>query len=371
MTRVEQIVLSLVRSALCGEPCYYYPREDEWSEVNTLAIKQGVGAISFDGIQESYATNPESVASLDSPANKALKYDWFGAGLSAEIAYEKYCDTVSNLAVLYAKAGIMMMLLKGYGLSLNYPIPGHRPVGDIDIYLYGLGERADEAVKLQAGVEVKQNGDKHSTFQYEGVTVENHASFINAKVHPSLLRLEMILESEAANGIPLRLKSSKAGEFATIYLPSHIANALFLPFHCASHFVHGEALLRQICDWACFVRKYGKGINWDFVWSEAEAAGFEKFYCCLNGIVEQYLGVPGDVLPSWPRYPELQEKVLAEIFKQGPPKELSFFEKIHRYFASCWRYKLVFCESMISTFFRQAKSYLRLKDKTAKSLWER
>ena len=370
MTRVEQIVLSLVRSALCGEPCPVCSKGEDWNEVYTLALKHGVGAISFDGIQECYATNPDSVASLESTANKALKYDWFGIGISTEIANEDYRNTIASLADIYAKAGIKMMLLKGYGLSLDYPIPGHRPVGDIDVYLYGLGKQADEAVKLQAGVAVKQNGDKHSTFKYEGITVENHASFINAKVHPSLLRLEMILESEAANGIPLKLKT-EGGDAATVYLPSHIANALFLPFHCASHFVHGEALLRQICDWACFVRKYGKEINWDFVWTEVEAAGYGKFYCCLNGIVEQYLGVPRDVLPSWPRYSKLQEIVLAEIFKQGPPKKLSFFGKILRYFASCWRYKLVFRESMISTFFRQARSYFRLKNESAKSLWER
>ena len=35
------------------------------------------------------------------------------------------------------------MILKGYGRSLNYPVPALRPCGDINIYLYtkdkGLG----------------------------------------------------------------------------------------------------------------------------------------------------------------------------------------------------------------------------------------
>ena len=369
MTQVESIVLCLVRSAFGEEIRMNPPSKTDWPKVFELASLHGLGAIAFDGIQACFLSNPTFVASLDTPENKSLKYDWFGAGLSAEVDYEKHCDAIADLAALYAKNGIKMMLLKGYGLSLNYPIPDHRPMGDIDVYLFGFGQKADEVVRAQTGAKVKQNEDKHSTFQFEGVTVENHASFINAKVHPDLERLDIFLKSEAAHDVPLRLKT-KSGDNVTVYLPSHTANALFLPFHCASHFVHGEALLRQLCDWACFVRKYGKEINWNFVWTEAVAAGFEKFYCCLNGIVESYFGVSGEVLPPWPRYPELEERVLCEVFRQGPTKRLSSLGKIRRFMASSWKYKLVYREGMMSTFFRKVKSYRRFNDESAKSIWE-
>ena len=369
MTRVESIVLALVRSVLGEEVRLDASPEDDWAKVFEVASAQGLASITLDGIQACYTSNPALVASLDSPSNKALKYDWFGAGLSSEIAYENHLRTIADLAALYSKAGIRMMLLKGYGLSLNYPVPEHRPSGDIDVYLYGLGQKADEVIQIQTGVNVKQNEDKHSVFQFHGVTVENHESFVNAKVHPSLLRLDIILKSEAVNGIPLMLRT-KDGEAVTIYLPSHVANALFVPIHCASHFVHGEALLRQVCDWACFVKRYGKEINWDFIRIEAQVAGFEKFFCCLNGIVEKHFGVPGEVLPDWPRYPKLQDKVLKEIFRQGPPKELHFIGKVFRFFASSWRYRLVFRESMLATFFRLSRSYRRFNDDSAESVWE-
>lgn len=38
-----------------------------------------------------------------------------------------------------------MMVLKGYGLSLNYLKPSHRPCGDIDIWLFGKQKEADDA----------------------------------------------------------------------------------------------------------------------------------------------------------------------------------------------------------------------------------
>ena len=369
MTQTESIILYLVRSAFGEDNLVSSQTEAEWAKVFDLASLHGLGAITFDGIQACYLSNPSFVVSLDNPENKSLKYDWFGAGLSAEIAYENHRDTIVDLAVFYAKAGIKMMLLKGYGLSLNYPIPEHRPTGDIDVYLYGLGQKADELISNQLGSRVKLNGDKHSTFQFNGVTVENHANFINARVHPNLLRLEKFLKSEASNCIPLVLKT-RDGETVTIYSPSYNANALFLPFHCASHFVHGEASLRQICDWACFVRKHGNEIDWDIVWVESKAAGFEKFYCCLNGIVEKYLGVPEGVLPSWARYPELQEKVIHEVFSQGHEKSLSLLGKIHRFYASSWKFRLVFRESMLATFFRLAKSYIRFNNDSSRSIWE-
>ena len=72
---------------------------------------------------------------LDSPELEDLKYEWFGSVFQAEEDYKKYVEDIASLAKAYSEAGIEMMVLKGYGLSLNYPVPAHRPVGDIDVFL--------------------------------------------------------------------------------------------------------------------------------------------------------------------------------------------------------------------------------------------
>lgn len=48
-----------------------------------------------------------------------------------------------------------MVLLKGYCLSLNYPKPNHRPCGDIDIYLCGDGDKADDLLLSERGISSK------------------------------------------------------------------------------------------------------------------------------------------------------------------------------------------------------------------------
>lgn len=78
-----------------------------------------------------------------------------------------------------------MMLLKGYGLSKYWPIPNHRPTGDIDIYLMYLNsegkeksrpawECADKLMTEKFGILVDNSHHHHSVFTYKGIMVENH-----------------------------------------------------------------------------------------------------------------------------------------------------------------------------------------------------
>ena len=288
----------------------------------------------------------------------------FGSVFQAEEDYKKYVEDIASLAKTYSEAGIEMMVLKGYGLSLNYPVPEHRTSSDIDIYLYGKGALGDALVRERFGCEVKQNEDKHSVFSVDGVTVENHACFVNDTVHPSLKGLNDFLVSEAEKGLTHTVGGSQ------FVIPSAMFNALFIPFHCAGHFVHGEASVRQLCDWACFVRRYGAEVDWDKVRELSQKCGFWKFLCCLNAIVQDCLGISSSLFPDWSRDKELEARVLEEIL--APRKVVkSLAGKVWRYFSSRWKYKMVYNDNMLMSSFRLAKSYLRLKNDTAESIWEK
>ena len=147
-------------------------------------------------------------------------------------------------------------------------------------------------------------------------------------------------------------------------------NALFVPYHCAGHFVHGEASVRQLCDWACFVRRYGAEVEWDKVRELSQKCGFWKFFCCLNGIVQEHLGVSAELLPNWPRDKKLEARVLEEIL--APRKVVkSLAGKVYRFFAAGWKYRMVYNDSLLISAFRQAKAYLRRLDDGAESIWEK
>ena len=364
-TRADEMDLSALTNA-------------DWKEVIDLSFDQGVAALSVDGLgcandndgstsltTSSDNDNQESLElALDSPELEDLKYEWFGACFENEQTYEEHLKVIEKLALLYNEQSVRMLLLKGYGLSLNYPVPEHRISGDIDIYLYGKGGLGDELVRERFGCEVKQNEDKHSVFSVGQVSVENHACFVNDTVHPSLRGLNDFLVSEAEKGLTHTVGGSQ------IVIPSPMFNALFIPYHCAGHFVHGEASVRQLCDWACFVLRYGAEVDWDKVRELSQKCGFLKFYCCLNGIVQEHLGVPAELLPDWPRNKKLEARVLEEIL--APRKVVkSLAGKVWRYFSSRWKYKMVYNDNMLMSSFRLAKSYLRLKDDTAESIWEK
>ena len=109
----------------------------KWNEVLLQSQKHGVEAIALDGLQRCYD------AGQSCNVDTQTKLEWVGYGQLQEQTYAKHEKLIEELAGFYAKHGIKMMVLKGWGLSLNYPIPCHRACSDLDIYLFGEQERAD------------------------------------------------------------------------------------------------------------------------------------------------------------------------------------------------------------------------------------
>lgn len=90
------------------------------------------------------------------------------------------------------------MLLKGYGVSLDYPIPAHRPCGDIDIWLFGQQEHADALLHREKGTAINLEKHHHTVFSLDGITVENHYDFLNVHAHASNREIEKKLQELAA-----------------------------------------------------------------------------------------------------------------------------------------------------------------------------
>ena len=94
----------------------------KWRNIFQLSIQQGVNAIAADGLQF-LLENPgskELLKSLDAPPLKLQKTQWLGSSLTIERIYEQHKRVMSELAAFYSSHGIKMLVVKGYGLSLNY-----------------------------------------------------------------------------------------------------------------------------------------------------------------------------------------------------------------------------------------------------------
>lgn len=134
MDSTEISLLKLLRfavssKALCGNTLF--GGGNGWAKIFKVAAHQGVSAIILDAI-ECFPVAQR----LDNP----LLLKWVGQTMVMERMYEKHKVQIAAIAGLYKEHNIRMLLLKGYGCSLCYPKPEHRPTGDIDIYLFGRQE---------------------------------------------------------------------------------------------------------------------------------------------------------------------------------------------------------------------------------------
>lgn len=240
-----KVILDLVKCGLGNSEGCIIPDHTDWNHVMTLAAIHGVDAIAFDGIQRCHSNHIPIDIDIDT------KLEWIGNTHIQEITYQSQEETISSLARFYQKHGIRMMVLKGWGLSLNYPIPSHRPYSDLDIYLFGEQERGDKLLESELGIKTDHSHHHHSVFEYNGVTVENHYDFFNIHSHRSTRKIENLLKSMAQNAVPVKTKDG-----AEVWLPSPDFNALFVLRHMAVEFAANGMILRQVVDWGMFMKKH-------------------------------------------------------------------------------------------------------------------
>lgn len=352
----EEAVLYLIRTALGGEPISVSPLDASsvrWREVMKIASRQGVLVLCMDGVER-------LPADFRPPMNLLLQ--WVGQTARYESLYGEHLDIISHLASFYRSIGVRMMLLKGYGLSRYWPKPDHRPIGDIDIYLFGQWKNADKALAEKFGIAVSNEHHHHSVFTFEGTMVENHYDFINVHSHRSNRAIEATFKRLAEMG------GEEDPLIPNLCYPQDILNMLFVARHNAVHFAAEHLTLRQLLDWAFLARHVASVPSFDYAafWREVEATGMLPFVRCMNAVCVQHLGFDREIFcePSLAALPDdLPCKMLSDIFSQADTgadkKGLAYLvHRIKLWWANRWKHRMVYSDSLLSTFFVQLKSHL-------------
>lgn len=317
----------------------------EWNNIQVLATKQGLSAVVIDGVE----LLPESKR-----PSKELLLQWIGDTLqNYEYRYELYKRAIAELAGWYNAHGYKMMVLKGYACSLDWPKPEHRPCGDIDIWLFGKQKEADELLSKENGAKIDSSHHHHTVFNWRDFMVENHYDFVNIYDFKSSKKIEGILKdlgSDDTNSVDVY------GE--KVYIPSVYLHALFLAKHMVSHFASEYITIRQILDWAFFVEKHTKEINWSWLKRLLDVYHMSDFFNCINAICVEDLGFVSDIFPVVQFEPNLKERVLNDIlspeFNEEEPKWLipRLIFKYRRWKANAWKQNLCYKESRWSIFWR-------------------
>lgn len=268
-----------------------------------------------------------------------------------ENRYEQNLRAIAEMAKFYNSFGYKMMILKGYGCSLNWPKPEHRPIGDIDIWLFGYQKDADAVLTKEKGIEIDRNHHHYTMFCWRGFTVENHYDFINVHYHKTNPELEEIFKELGQDDSHyVELYKEK------VYLPPPNLFALFLLRQTMVDFASGIISLRQVLDWAFFVVKYRNKVDWNWMLPIIERFHMRAFFNCLNGICVEDLGFDARIFPVVQFEPVMKNLVLKDIisprfFEDEPEcflRRLIF--KYRRWKTNSWKHKLCYNESMRTAF---------------------
>lgn len=362
MNPITSALFSLLRIAIGKERTASFPVELDWSGLVDIAFNQSAAAMIADGVQEVNDCFPDLQLTLDDPSLEPLKYELLAEPLAAEQDYARYKASIASLAKFLGENGVSMMLLKGYGLSLNYPVPDHRPCGDIDIYCARKPGKVDYLVKEKLGIEVLPCESHHSSFKYEDWTVENHYSFMDTDNYRSNFMFEkelMQLEEECREEIEI--------DGVKFFIPAPTLMVVHLVRHAGSDFASNTITLRQLLDWALLIDKRSADIDWPIVESIVDRMGMRGFFDMMNDLSVNALGIESEKFPNFKSDAGLRERAIEDIlyaprvcdFPDYHKKLAYGIAKTRQAWNNRWKCRLVFNESFLSLYWQKAINRLK------------
>lgn len=349
-TKVQDIFLQLVRIGIGHEFNIQFESVD-WKLIKNLAERHGLTAVVLDGIDN---------ASLNSQIPLELKLQWIGEVLQDyEGRYKDYGKAIGEMAGFYNCHGYKMMVLKGYACSLDWPRPNHRPCGDIDIWQFGKQKDADSLLASIKGVALDSSLPHHTVFYWDNFMVENHFDFLNVRYGHRNDEMEVLLKEQAMDD-----SHSIVIDGQKVYLPNANLHALFLLRHSMLNFAATEITLRQVLDWAFFVEKHSKEINWKWLFEILKEYKMMNFFNTISAICVDDLGFSSSSYPSIQFLPDMKDRVLADIlspeFSGNTPLNIftrAFF-KMRRWQANAWKQDMCYGDNRSRSFLEGVWSHL-------------
>ena len=212
-------------------------KEADWKKLYSIAKKQCLVGILFDGIKKLPA---EHVG-----MEKELLLQWMAESQMLEKANVRLNDAAIQVSEWFRKKGFRTCILKGQGNATMYPNPYSRTPGDIDIWVEGGDKRVISFVRSISPHE--KACYHHIEFpSYKGVEVEVHyrPSFLLCFWHNRKLQeyYERVKEEQFSHRVML-------GEQGEVAIPTTEFNVIFQLTHIFSHLMNEGIGLRQLVDY--------------------------------------------------------------------------------------------------------------------------
>jgi len=264
---------------------------------------------------------------------------------------------IADIHNLWAQSGLRMMVMKGQAMGPYYPNPKHRCPGDIDCYLFDGYATGNKTAMTWADI-VDEGWYKHSVINYKGETIENHQYFVHTRegeISKSLNQeLVYLLNDVKFDFLP--------GTGAL--LPPPMFNALFLTYHALAHFLEEGLRLKQVLDWAMFLKHNARKVNWKEYYRLCEKYHFRRFSDVMNDIAVHYLGVQldnRDITVNSPYTEKVLHSTLLDkdfVFGSGQGKWKNRWHIVKNLFKYRWKYTEIYQYSILRQLWYYAMGFV-------------
>ncbi len=329
---------------------------DKWVRIGDLARKQGVFGIMLDGIDKLEATRYGQTRELTA----AQKLEWIGEVMQIEQRNRQQIAVMNDLAGRWKQQGCRVMVMKGQANGVFYPKPEHRNPGDIDCYLFDDYARGNDIAR-QEGAKVDESWYKHSVIIYKGETFENHQFFVHTRDGKRGKRLNQELVEQ------LKDKSEEIRVIpgTVVEMPPVQWTAMFLTYHACAHFISEGLRLKQILDWAMFLKVHQSDVNWGAFYAFCDRNHLRAFANAINTIAAKYLGIKVnneslDVSES-PYADKIMHSALYDedyVFNSGKSGWANRLHLVKNMFHYRWKYEEIYQTSVWQQLWWYASGYL-------------
>lgn len=335
--------------------------EEQWEELEETSRFQGVSAIVLDGmivIMDKLGTNCFNHFQNSSFWRRFIS-KW-AVGIveqKYEVGNARQKRIASDIQQRWAKEGIRMMIMKGLSMGVYYPNPEHRSPGDIDCYLFENYGKGNEVAKGFASL-VDESWYKHSQIVYCGETIENHQFFVHTREGKSSKDLNRVL-CQTLEGIRFeRLPGTE------VLLPPPMFNALFLTYHSLTHFLEEGLHLKQLLDWAMFLKKDAGAIDWKEFYRICDKYHLRRFADTATDIAVHYLGIELDyrqITSSSPYTEQVIQSTLYDkdyVFGSGKGDWANRWHIVANLFKYRWKYHKIYQHSILRQLWFYASGFV-------------
>ena len=198
--------------------------------------------------------------------------------------------------------GLAPVVVKGIVCRALYPQPELRPSSDEDLYLTAAEMPCFHAVLLRAGfVLTEPERDYRSAHEARyvhpdtGLVVEGHWALfpteyaVYAALNVQLPDLMQRAQDWESGGVTLRV-------------PDVCDHLIFLLLHAFKHFISSGVGVRQLCDIALWMRRFGAQIDWQRVRAALRATHSEGFAAAVIDAGVHWFGLEraaAHIPPDW------------------------------------------------------------------------